>query len=177
MKRFLWVLSLIVGCAYQEPPWTAEEVDLGIKMQQQEASQWCWAALAQAVAYWHGELFTQTEIVTLSFGRACSPESCNGAYRPNKLFALIGVKELGLAPAGITLDDLWRSQLEKRRPIKVILTNGSSNHMVLIGGYNLDGFYLYDPSDLGKGEKQIVTIEDLNSNYGYHIDTYSFIAG
>jgi len=167
----------MVGCLQIDPPYTAEEVDLGITMEPQLASKWCWAAVAQAIARWHGEQFTQSEIVTISFGRHCSPETCNGAYNPGKIFALIGVKETGYAQfEDWTEEEFWKHEIEREHPMKVVFTNGSSNHMVVIGGYNADGFYLYDPSTIGGGKRQVLTYEELQHYAGLRISSVSFIS-
>jgi hypothetical protein len=75
------------------------------------------------------------------------------------------------------MSDLWKHELERKHPMKVVLTTGTSNHMVVIGGYSPNGFYLYDPATYVKGKRQIVTYEELEAGeYADHyIDSVTFV--
>lgn len=163
-----------VGCAEPAP----DTFDLGLEMQPQEAAQWCWAAVAQSIASWHGVEATQSEIVSMSFGRECTPEACNSAYSPAKYLHSIG---LGLVvPADMWLgpEETIRQQLLAGRTALLVLSNGQFAHFVLISGYTPDGFIVLDPlwAAAWLPERQVLSWLELQDyGPGLHVERVLFV--
>lgn len=155
------VLSLVLLCTASCVADTAvpDSVDLGVDMQRQEASQWCWAAAAQSLANWSGMNVSQSEVVSATFGRECTPATCNGANNPIAfLTEVAGLHVAGFAYS-MSTPDFWRRELAAGVPIIAYMTNEqtigadggtvglTANHFVVIDGYSPAGFIVLDPAD------------------------------
>lgn len=165
MKYVLTACVLFSACAANQ-----ERVDLGLDMQQQEASNWCWAAAAQSVAAWRGDERTQSQVVSESFGRECTPQTCNATYAPHRFLRADGLRLVGYS-YNMSTPKFWRLQLDRGVPLIVFLTNAQpvgadggvvtqvSSHYMVIGGHDEAGrFFVLDPA---RGDTQTLPFEAL----------------
>lgn len=149
--KILAILLAFASMACQGKGWESESVDLGIEMQKQEASNWCWAATAQSITNWYGEDVTQSQIASYTFGRTCTPATCDGQNNPNKYLRSLGLGIVRFADSSMDSDQA-RSLIEAGKPLTVVFkhTKSGGNHITVVGGYDLDGFYVYDSAKGGE---------------------------
>lgn len=169
----------LVGCSNSYGPlWTEESVDLGIHMEYQEASNWCWAAAGQAIVNFYGADVTQSEVVSYTFGRECTPETCNGQHNPTRIFAEYNLQKVGYdyASIGATQEDFMKNRLEHGVPILLLFKHRvvASNHFMVIGGYTPEGFMVYNSAGTYKQESNW-TYDEIVNNENWALDTLSYV--
>jgi len=154
-------LVLTMACGGADVPGS---VDLGLEIQKQEAGNWCWAAVAQAIGSWHGENVTQSEVVAFTFNHPCTPETCNAPNNMKPYLASIGLGLRALPDDAIPNDAQLHEIISGGQPVIVRYRSPSGfAHFVLIGGYTPAGYVLYD-SAFGES-KTIATLTDYRDNW------------
>ncbi len=117
-------------------PIAAQSKFLGLTMEQQERTNWCWAAVSVSVRRFRGQtVLTQCQQANLQLGRnscCADPDSCNLVGRLDRAV---------LFESGGTMpfDDV-RREIDNDRVVAVeVEWAGGGSHFVCIDGYNAAG--------------------------------------
>ena len=114
---------------------------LDFEIQQQERTNWCWAAVAASVARYYDphSKFTQCSVASGELGHDCStggkPDPCNVyGYLMSSLFR-VGHFEKWVAQRPATTGEI-EGEIGQGRPLCArIVWNGGGAHLVAISGY------------------------------------------
>ncbi|WP_433548189.1 papain-like cysteine protease family protein [Streptomyces sp. CA-294286] len=119
---------------------------LGITMQAQEKTNWCWAAGGNTIAAWFGKKYSQNQFCNAAFGR-----SQNTACPNNQ--ATLGNVQRGLSWAGVNPGSYVtgylryptvQSEITANRPIETrIQWQSGGGHMHVIYGYDTANSWVY----------------------------------
>lgn len=156
----------LVSCA-ADP----ETVDLELTMERQQAGNWCWAAVAQSFAvWWRNKPMTQSEVVTYTFGRECTPQTCDGQNSINKMIDHVGLHPVMERNDPFPDEDYIKHRIASINPGVILYNNPNvGNHLVVIGGYDPTGFWLYNPArktTMPVDAYDVVPYEKLNTYLG-----------
>ncbi|MFF7728047.1 papain-like cysteine protease family protein [Streptomyces sp. NPDC008001] len=119
---------------------------LGITMQAQQKSNWCWAASGNTIATWFGRTYSQNQFCNAAFGRS------QGTECPNNQ-ATLGNVQTALRWAGINPGSYvsgWlryptiQSEVNANRPVETrIQWSSGGGHMHVVYGYDDAGQSVY----------------------------------
>ncbi|WP_328970944.1 papain-like cysteine protease family protein [Streptomyces sp. NBC_00239] len=119
---------------------------LGITMQAQQKTNWCWAASGNTIATYFGRTYTQNQFCNAAFNRQ------QGYDCPNNQ-ATLGNVQTGLAWAGINSGSYvngWlrystvQTEVDANRPIETrIQWSSGGGHMHVVYGYDTDNSWVY----------------------------------
>lgn len=140
------------------------EKQLAYTQQQQQQSNWCWAATAVSVYAFYGRTLSQCELVGAFYGgksgtKCCDTpcsSSCNQTLETAKAFRQLSI--LAGVDGPINFSRVKR-QIDNNRPIScgVFWTLGGGGHAVVIDGYTeisspvIEMVYVQDPASAGEG--------------------------
>ncbi|MCX4747038.1 C39 family peptidase [Kitasatospora sp. NBC_01287] len=119
---------------------------LNISMQQQQNSNWCWAASGDTIASWFGYDYSQNQFCDAAFGRSTS-STC-----PNSEAALNNVQTaldwIGIDPGDYVTGYLYYStvqnEINNNRPVETrIQWSSGGGHMEVLYGYDLSDNWVY----------------------------------
>ncbi|PBC78053.1 papain like cysteine protease AvrRpt2 [Streptomyces sp. TLI_235] len=119
---------------------------LGITMQQQQQSNWCWAASGNTVAAFYGYGYSQNQFCNLAFGRAVD-SAC-----PNSQATLGDVqnafRRIGIAPGRYVSGYLGyatvQGEIDAGRPVETrIQWSSGGGHMHVLYGYDAGSNWVY----------------------------------
>ncbi|WP_405779162.1 papain-like cysteine protease family protein [Streptomyces sp. NBC_00859] len=119
---------------------------LNITMQEQQQTNWCWAASGNTIASWYGRNYSQNQFCNAAFGRSQNGTCPNGQ-------ATLGNVQDGLNWAGITPGSYvtgWlqystvQTEINAGRPIadRIQWASGGG-HMNVIYGYDTSSDWVY----------------------------------
>ncbi|QIQ05328.1 papain-like cysteine protease family protein [Streptomyces liangshanensis] len=127
-------------------PAAAASSQLGISMQAQQKSNWCWAAAGNTIATWFGRNHTQNDFCNAAFNRA------QGSTCPNNQATLANV-QTALRWSGISAGSYItgtlsyatvQSEINARRPMETrILWSSGGGHMHVLYGYDTASNWVY----------------------------------
>ncbi|GGT24140.1 papain-like cysteine protease family protein [Streptomyces purpureus] len=119
---------------------------LGITMQAQQKSNWCWAAAGNTIATWFGRGYSQNQFCNAAFNRQ------QGTECPNNQ-ATLGHVQTGLRWAGINAGSYvngWlrystvQTEINNNRPIETrIQWSSGGGHMHVVYGYDDANSWVY----------------------------------
>ncbi|MEU0158418.1 papain-like cysteine protease family protein [Streptomyces sp. NPDC006261] len=119
---------------------------LGITMQAQQKTNWCWAAGGNTIAAWFGRSYSQNQFCNASFNRSQNTECPNSQ-------ATLGNVQTGLSWTGVRPGSYvtgWlryptvQSEIAARRPIETrIQWSSGGGHMHVIYGYDDADSWVY----------------------------------
>lgn len=150
---------------------SAATESLGITMQAQEKTNWCWAASANTILDFLGHDYTQNEVCNAAFGRT------QGTTCPNNQANLGNVQtalrwaevEDGSYISNYLKASVIKTEIDNDRPIETrILWSSGGGHMHVVAGYEtasngtVDKVYWGDP---------------WKSNQRYNWGTYTYYVG
>ncbi|MFC4052958.1 papain-like cysteine protease family protein [Actinomadura syzygii] len=142
----------------------AAALKLGITMQAQERTNWCWAASGNTVAAYMGRSYSQNQFCNLAFNRAmnssCPNEQATLANDQNA-FRQIGINPGSYVYTYLTYAAIVR-EVDARRPIiaRIQWTSGGGHMQVLYG---------YDT-----GSSMVYWGDPWPSNYRYNWASYNY---
>ncbi|MER6396570.1 papain-like cysteine protease family protein [Kitasatospora sp. NPDC001603] len=119
---------------------------LNITMQQQQQTNWCWAASGNTIATWFGYDYSQNQFCNAAFGRS-SNSSC-----PNSQATLgdvqNGLSRVGINPGSYVTGYLRYStvqtEVNANRPIETrIQWSSGGGHMHVVYGYDTGSNWVY----------------------------------
>ncbi|MFF1792918.1 papain-like cysteine protease family protein [Kitasatospora sp. NPDC058263] len=119
---------------------------LNITMQQQQQTNWCWAASGNTIATWFGYDYSQNQFCNAAFGRS-SNSSC-----PNSQATLgdvqNGLSRIGINPGSYVTGYLRYStvqtEVNANRPIETrIQWSSGGGHMHVVYGYDTGSNWVY----------------------------------
>lgn len=119
---------------------------LNIGMQQQQNSNWCWAASGDTIASWFGYTYSQNQFCDAAFGRS-TDSSC-----PNSQAALDNVQNalswIGINPGNYVTGYLYYStvqnEINSNRPVETrIQWSSGGGHMEVLYGYDTGNNWVY----------------------------------
>ncbi|MCG6499409.1 papain-like cysteine protease family protein [Kitasatospora sp. A2-31] len=119
---------------------------LNITMQQQQQSNWCWAASGNTIATWFGYSYSQNQFCNAAFGRAIN-SSC-----PNDQATLgdvqNGLSWIGINPGsyvnGYLRYSTVQTEVNADRPIETrIQWSSGGGHMHVVYGYDTSNNWVY----------------------------------
>jgi hypothetical protein len=119
---------------------------LNISMQQQQNSNWCWAASGDTIASYFGYSYTQNQFCNAAFGRSID-SSC-----PNSQAALDNVQNalswIGINPGTYVNGYLYYStvqnEINSNRPVETrIQWSSGGGHMEVLYGYDTSNNWVY----------------------------------
>ncbi|MEU6233902.1 papain-like cysteine protease family protein [Kitasatospora sp. NPDC047058] len=137
---------------------------LGITMQQQQQTNWCWAASGNTIAAWYGYSYSQNQFCNAAFGRS-SNSGC-----PNSQATLgdvqNGLSRIGISPGSYVTGYLRYSTVQTEvnadRPIETrIQWSSGGGHMHVVYGYDT-------------GANQVYWGDPWPSNYRYNWADYDY---
>lgn len=133
------VCALALAAAAVPGTADAAALRLGISMQAQEMSNWCWAASGNTVAAFMGRNYTQNQFCNLAFNRSIN-SSC-----PNSQATLAddqtAFRKIGINPGNYVYAHLYYwaivREIDARRPViaRIQWTSGGG-HMEVLYGYD-----------------------------------------
>ncbi|MER7846954.1 papain-like cysteine protease family protein [Kitasatospora sp. NPDC096077] len=119
---------------------------LNITMQQQQQTNWCWAASGNTIATWFGYNYSQNQFCNAAFGRSVD-SNC-----PNSQASLADVQN-GLSWVGITPGSYVtgylrystvQSEVDANRPVETrIQWSSGGGHMHVLYGYDTGNNWVY----------------------------------
>ncbi len=122
---------------------------LSVSLARQQTDVWCWAAVSEMVLRYYGQQVAQCQILSGWYrGDCCAfPGLCRTtapiAVIQETLFAF-GVGSSYL-PRALTFEEL-AFELDAGRPIIIAYRGSFAGHVVVLYGYDPDGFvYIHDP--------------------------------
>lgn len=119
---------------------------LNITMQQQQQTNWCWAASGNTIATWFGYDYSQNQFCNAAFGRA------TGSACPNSQATLgdvqNGLDRVGINPGSYVTGYLRYStvqaEVDADRPIETrIQWSSGGGHMHVLYGYDTGNNWVY----------------------------------
>lgn len=119
---------------------------LNISMQQQQQTNWCWAASGNTIATWFGYNYSQNQFCNAAFGRSVD-SSC-----PNSQASLADVQNgldwVGIAPgsyvSGYLRYSTVQTEVDANRPIETrIQWSSGGGHMHVVYGYDTGNNWVY----------------------------------
>ncbi|WP_329567141.1 papain-like cysteine protease family protein [Kitasatospora sp. NBC_01266] len=119
---------------------------LNISMQQQQNSNWCWAASGDTIASWFGYDYTQNQFCDAAFGNSLN------ATCPNDEAALDDVQNalswIGINPGDYVTGYLnystVQNEINNNRPVETrIQWSSGGGHMEVLYGYDLSDNWVY----------------------------------
>ncbi|GAB7181230.1 papain-like cysteine protease family protein [Kitasatospora sp. Ki12] len=119
---------------------------LNITMQQQQQTNWCWAASGNTIATWFGYNYSQNQFCNAAFGRAAN-SSC-----PNSQATLAdvqnGLNRFGISPGSYVTGYLRYStvqaEVDADRPVETrIQWSSGGGHMHVLYGYDTGNNWVY----------------------------------
>jgi hypothetical protein len=136
---------LDVRTPLQAPPAAASDVtsrDLGLQMQSQLQTEWCWAAVSTSVALFYepAATWTQCTVVNEGLGQTtcCQDGGSSACNQPNyleKALAIVGHLDRDFGGA-LGLDAI-AAQIDVGRPIGLCIDwKGGGGHFVVVDGYD-----------------------------------------
>ncbi|PYC66662.1 hypothetical protein C7C46_31135 [Streptomyces tateyamensis] len=144
---------------------------LNLTMQQQQNSNWCWAASGDSIAGYFGYSYTQNQFCNAAFGRSVN-SSC-----PNSQAALDDVQNalswIGINPGSYVNGYLYyatvQNEINSNRPVETrIQWSSGGGHMEVLYGYDTSNNWVYWgdpwPSDYRYNW----------ADYGYYVSNSSF---
>ena len=140
----------------QAAPRPSEPRRLDVPLRKQQASEWCWAAVSQAVDKFFDPAsdLQQCKIVSNAFHRACcgagdTPVRESACNRPGYLHEVLGTLGLLAKPSpdaglpaikGPVPFDQLRGEIDRGRPVCVLIKwrdGGGRGHFIMIEGYSI----------------------------------------
>ncbi|GAA1219671.1 hypothetical protein GCM10009665_07180 [Kitasatospora nipponensis] len=125
---------------------TGTSKKLNITMQQQQNSNWCWAASGDTIASWFGYDYSQNQFCNAAFGRSIN-STC-----PNSQAALDDVQNalsyIGINPGRYVNGYLYystvQSEINNNRPVESrIQWSSGGGHMEVLYGYDTSSNWVY----------------------------------
>ncbi|MEV7771712.1 papain-like cysteine protease family protein [Kitasatospora sp. NPDC086791] len=119
---------------------------LNITMQQQQQTNWCWAASGNTIATWFGYGYSQNQFCNAAFGRAAD-SSC-----PNSQATLAdvqnGLDRIGINPGSYVTGYLRygtvQAEVDADRPVETrIQWSSGGGHMHVLYGYDTGNDWVY----------------------------------
>lgn len=119
---------------------------LGITMQAQQASNWCWAASGDTIASFYGYNYSQNQFCDMAFGNSLTA-SC-----PNSQATLAddqtAFSAIGISPGNYVTGSLWYSavirEIDAARPVMTrIQWSSGGGHMEVLYGYDQTQNWVY----------------------------------
>ncbi|MFE0459845.1 papain-like cysteine protease family protein [Kitasatospora sp. NPDC058965] len=119
---------------------------LNISMQQQQNTNWCWAASGDTIAGYYGYSYTQNQFCNAAFGRSID-SSC-----PNSQASLDNVQSalswIGINPGSYVNGYLYYStvqgEIDANRPVETrIQWSSGGGHMEVLYGYDVSNNWVY----------------------------------
>ena len=119
---------------------------LNITMQQQQQTNWCWAASGNTIATWFGYSYSQNQFCNAAFGRSID-SSC-----PNSQASLADVQNgldwIGINPGSYVTGYLRystvQSEVDANRPVETrIQWSSGGGHMHVLYGYDTGNNCVY----------------------------------
>ncbi|MBV6701093.1 papain-like cysteine protease family protein [Kitasatospora aureofaciens] len=119
---------------------------LNITMQQQQQTNWCWAASGNTIATWFGYSYSQNQFCNAAFGRSID-SSC-----PNSQATLGDVQNaldwIGITPGSYVTGYLRYStvqaEVDANRPVETrIQWSSGGGHMHVVYGYDTGNNWVY----------------------------------
>jgi hypothetical protein len=148
---------------------------LPVRMQTQEQSQWCYAAVVQAMADYYGIRLTQADIARKHPSTPCKvdPTGLNCPQDPYDLLAELGLaygtdKYTQSTRSGAKLVKGIRESIDENAPLVALIGSGGQNHYVVIVGYSYDnGLYTYTVLDpiTGNTPRTVGQVELFNQGF------------
>jgi len=175
-------ISACLGSAAPVLSPLTDEVALGIQVEQQLLSRWCWAALGASLsAYYHGASLRQDELAGRVLGLDCTGfeteealrEQCNINFNLDKVLELVGCFS-HWSPGKPPFERL-QFEINNGHPVccRVSWYEGDA-HYILIRGYAIGEGLLYVEDPLHGPAR--VKYDDLPRNYhlsgGVWTETY-----
>ncbi len=119
---------------------------LGITMQEQQNSNWCWAASGNTIASWFGRNYTQNQFCNAAFGRP-QGSSC-GNWQATLGDVQSAFDWMGINPGNYVSGYLRYSTLQSEigvgRPVEArIEWNSGGGHMHVLYGYDTSRHWVY----------------------------------
>lgn len=163
----------------------------------QEASNWCWAAVAQAVLSTMKHVNEQQEQVATAHLRASGrPDVCDAAHKhqsgggscsaehctkpcnaPHSIEAVLGERGIEAVSLPALLDDsIIKAEVQDDRPIVCRIRYQAGAHYVVIAGWipykNEIAFLIHDPLSKSRGPfvKTVWAARSALTSYGYSLD-------
>lgn len=188
----------------QTAPQPAAPKRLDVPLRKQQASEWCWAAVSQAVELFfnpHSEL-QQCKIVGGAFHQGCcgkgdAPVRDPACNRPGYLHVVLGGLGLLAKPNTKAAQD-WikgpvsfeqlRHEIDRGRPVCVLIkwrNGGGRGHFILIEGYSISASqkpYVFvrnplSPKSASHHPYEVIASQDTSGGYqdGQGVWAYSFL--
>ncbi|MBD0691646.1 papain-like cysteine protease family protein [Streptomyces sp. CBMA123] len=119
---------------------------LNITMQQQQQTNWCWAASGNTIATWFGYNYSQNQFCNAAFGRSVD-SNC-----PNSQASLADVQNgldwVGINPGSYVTGYLRystvQSEVDANRPVETrIQWSSGGGHMHVVYGYDTSNNWVY----------------------------------
>ncbi|MER5351084.1 papain-like cysteine protease family protein [Kitasatospora sp. NPDC002551] len=119
---------------------------LDITMQQQQQSNWCWAASGNTIATWYGYSYSQNQFCNAAFGRS------TGSSCPNSQATLGDVQNalswIGINPgsyvSGYLRYSTVQTEVNADRPVETrIQWSSGGGHMHVLYGYDTGSNWVY----------------------------------
>lgn len=160
-------ISAVPAGAASEAPSASSAQQLNIAMQQQEKTNWCWAASGNTIAGWFGRTYSQNDFCDAAFGYA------QGTTCPNSQATLANDQRafrwMGITPGSYVSTTIPYSRVQSEigagRPVETrIQWSSGGGHMEVLYGYDTSKSWVYwgDP---------------WPDDYRYNWATYSYYAG
>lgn len=180
VKVSIFVLSF-VGCS---TTFCAAENPLGVKLEGQQESNWCWAATGAMIMDYHGRGVTQCKQACNQFGRqdCCNPSVCDEPGWPE--FAKYGFSFKRTSNKSLSKAQI-QNQIDNGRPVAFtwhwLDENGKDEgrgHMMVIVGYATQNGVLYlrvnNPLPVNQGNQIWITYDyyDKGSDHSHWDDFY-----
>ena len=188
----------------QTAPQPAEPKRLGVPLHKQQASEWCWAAVSQAVVLFFNPAadLQQCKIVGNAFHRACcgdgdAPVRDPACNRPGYLHEVLGTLGLLAKPSpdaqqpnikGPASFDVLRREIDRGRPVCVLIkwrNGGGRGHFIMIEGYSISASktpYVFvpnpmSPKSISHHPYQVLASQGPDGGYqdGQGVWAYSFL--
>lgn len=119
---------------------------LGIAMQAQENSNWCWAGSGDTIAAWYGRNYSQNQFCNAAFrrpqGTPCPNDQATLA-NVQDAFGWMGINSGSYVSSWLGYDTV-RSEIDAGRPMETrIQWSSGGGHMHVIYGYDTERNWVY----------------------------------
>ncbi|MFF8773805.1 papain-like cysteine protease family protein [Kitasatospora sp. NPDC015120] len=119
---------------------------LNITMQQQQQSNWCWAASGNTIATWYGYDYSQNQFCNAAFGRSANsgcPNSQATLGDVQNALSWIGINP-GSYVSGYLRYGTVQSEVNADRPVETrIQWSSGGGHMHVLYGYDTGSNWVY----------------------------------
>ncbi len=119
---------------------------LNLTMQQQQNSNWCWAASGDTIASWFGYSYTQNQFCNAAFGRSIDSSCPNSQASLDNVQSALGW--IGINPGNYVNGYLYystvQSEIDANRPVETrIQWSSGGGHMEVLYGYDTSSNWVY----------------------------------